>query len=354
MREMAGLVFRVVCALLGLFILIDILTHRRPQILAHDVEWTVVVQYYLMLIPQLLRDYQIGALGVLIAGLLIVGRIAQRQELTALLASGVSLRRIVAGPVLVALACSAGLFTLGELVGPTATRTSIDIEKRYFGADRKGDRGGRPGVFWANLDNGWRCDIQKFNRVAMTGEHVLMYAVFADRQEKISAHRIYWDENNSVWIMERGNWGAMYDEGNRSRRITREIAPFKNRPEQLFAAEVNTSAYSASQLNKIRLEHPPTNRTGRTLAVDYHLKYASPMLSFVMIWLAIPFAVRLERGSLALGITLSIVIGLAYLLTFLATTSLGYNGVIGPITAAWMANGLFLFLGAVLCYRTPT
>jgi lipopolysaccharide export system permease protein len=354
MGEMTDLVIRIVGALLGLFIVIDILTHRRPQILAHDVEWTVVVQYYLMLIPQLLREYQLGALGILIAGLFIIGRVAQRQELTAILASGISLRRIILGPVIVALFFSAGLFAMGELLGPTATRASMEIEKRYFGADRKGDRGGRSGVFWPRLENGWHCDIRKFNREAMTGEGVTMFAQFPDREEKISAKRIYWDPDDSHWIMERGHWGVMYGDGNTSRRITQEVAPFQNTPEQLFAAEVDSGAYSARELNKIRGEYPATNRTGRTLAVDYHLKYSSPMLSFVMIWLAIPFAVKLRKGGLALGITLSILIGMAYLLTFLLTTSLGYSGVISPVLSAWLANGLFLFLGALLFYRTPT
>jgi lipopolysaccharide export system permease protein len=353
-REMTRLVVRIVCALLGLFILIDILTHRRPQIIAHDVEWFIVAKYYLFLIPQLLHDYQVGALSVLIAGLLIMGRIAQRQELTAILSSGISLRRIVMGPVLVALFCSGGLFALGELAGPTATQNSIDIEKRYFGADRKGDRGGRSGVLWPNLDNGWQCDVQKFNREAMTGEQVLILGFFSDRTEKISVDRIYWDSNESVWIMERGNWGVLYDEGNTSRRITQEVAPFKNTPEQLFAAEVDSGAYSSRELNQIRNEYPPINRTGRTIAVDYHLKFSSPMLCFVMIWLAIPFAVKLGRGNMALGITLSVFIGLAYLLVFLLTTSLGYSGVINPLLSAWLANGLFLIFGAFLFYRTPT
>ena len=88
--------------------------------------------------------------------------------------------------------------------------------------------------------------------------------------------------------------------------------------------------------------------------VAYHLKFAQPMLCLVMIFLAIPFALRVRRGGVALGFGVSVIIGLAYISLFYICVGLGYISKLPPAAAAWIPTIVFGLLGLELFRRLPT
>jgi len=88
--------------------------------------------------------------------------------------------------------------------------------------------------------------------------------------------------------------------------------------------------------------------------VDYHAKFAQPALLFIMSLLAVPFAMRVRRGGIAVSFGLSIAIGLAYIFLFFVATGLGHIQQLPPAAAAWLPNALFLGAGLYLFRKTPT
>ena len=134
-------------------------------------------------------------------------------------------------------------------------------------------------------------------------------------------------------------------------RITQAIAPFGEPPETLFALEAPASAKTAEELKDDLLRAEYMGIPVQHHWVQYHIKFARPALCFIMIWLAMPFAIRMRRGGLAVGFGLSIALALAYMLTFYATVGLGTLGELQPAVAAWFANVVFLLLGVTMFYR---
>ena len=352
-KRMIGAIFRILITVVLLYIAIDFLSQRGQDFRNYGVPVGVALQYYLTFIPTILFEYQAAALAVLIAGLMVLGKAAQDSEITAILAGGVSLYRIICAPVLVALVMAVGAFWVQETWGVSATSRARQIEDEYF--SRMVHDANRAPISWANLDETWTCHVLKFNRTALTGQYVYLHAIEDDVVQEIRANRIYWDENVNAWILEDGRWARFGEDWDlQVDRITQARAPFNEAPDQLFALEQPADTKSAQTLAD-DLEHAanlgiPVDRYW----VDYHAKFARPALSFVMIFLAIPFAIRIRRGGVAVGFGLSIAIGLAYLLLFLLSMGLGYMEALPPIIAAWLANACFFALGMVLLYRTPT
>ena len=351
LRRMTGSLIRSLFALVSIYILIDLLTHRDINIAKYDVPAEVVVRYYIAFIPQIL--YRVAPFAVLITGLLVLGDAAQNNEITAVLAGGISLRRLVVTPLLVCLAFSVALFAFNETVGAVAAREANRIEKGYFSQKPEVQR---KGVSWANLGGKWTCHIDKFNRIALTGEGVLMHADEDGVFEQIEARRIYWDETLSQWILEDGRWYTILDDVTAppGLRIRQQTAPFNESPDELFALEEPMETKTSKELMNDILSAEKRAVPASTLWVDYHAKFSQPALSFVMIWLAIPFAMRVRRGGLGISFGISIVIAIAYLLVFSVTMSLGHADRLSPPIAAWLANALFFAVGAVLFWRTPT
>ncbi len=345
-----------IVALILLFIVIDLLTHRRAIILEHDVSSGTVARYYLCLVPRLLLEYHIAALSMLIAGLFVLGSAAQHNEFTALLSCGVSLRRIARVPFLMACGLSLLLLIMGETIAPASARAALEIERQYFGKHSGEAFADRPGISWANLDGGWTFHTLKFNRVALTGEGVLILSEREDQPEMIRARRIYWEPLDESWILEGAIWVKFFPEqdmGAVIRKYGQVQAPLRETPEELFAPFEDTSTRNAASLREVLNNAAKKGVPLARLEVNYYGKFAKPFLPIVMICLAIPFASRGNHGALSSGFAIGIALGLAYLLLLSVCQSLGFTGHLSPMMAAWLANFVFLIAGAALMARTP-
>lgn len=350
--------FKTCVSLLSLFILIDLLTHRRSDILEQDVPLDIVFEYYMLYIPVLLNSFHLAPLSLLVAGLLVFGTFVQRVEYTAMLASGIGLKRMLLAPFLVSLVIGSGMLFMNEYVGTYAAQRTHEIEYHYFGKIRTGGRSSRDGIFWAQLDNGWKCDIRKFNRQAMTGEHVFLYAHGPNHHEQIEARRIIWEADTETWFLEDGTW-TVFDNPKeqrigKTRRITRVQAPIQAPYEYLFTAEIDTNTQSISQLIRLMQKHQFKGHTARRMTLDLHTKFVSPLLCLLFMSLSIPFSIRLGRGNVSIGLSVAIFLGLGYLIMSGISQSMGYSGQFSPIVAAWIPFTLYFILCSALIYRTPS
>ncbi len=353
-KQLLASLARTLSALILIFILINLLTDRRAAVIEHAIPWQRVAEFYLCSIPTIVYEYQVAALAMLISSLLVLGAAAQHNEVTAMLAGGISLGRIVRVPVAITLLLALGVFAMEETIGIPATRRAEALEDRYFSRNTQGGRGG---VSWVNLPGGWKVHIRKYNRLAHTGEGVLMQTFADGGEEEITANRIYWEPDSGEWIIEDGThsiYGLDEAGGAEHAAIRQETAPMiPYGPDVLFDAEGASAGKTLNQLaatiEMARARGIPT----AGLEVDWHGKLGKPALCFIMVWLAIPFAMRLRRGGLAMGLGVSIATGLAYLSVFAAAQTLGYIGHISPVTATWFANIAFLAFGLGMYARVP-
>lgn len=353
-KRMISTLFKVLLSLVLLVSVIDLVVTRQDAILKYQVPVFMVLNYYITLIPTILFEFQAAAIAVLISGLIVLGRAAQDREIMALLAGGVSLRRIARAPVLIALMMALISFGVQETYGVRAVEAHDAITKKYFSKITGHDRFG---VSWTNLGDGWTCHILNYNLRANSGQDVYMHAIREKKLEEIRAHRIYWDENRHCWFLEDGRW-AVFDQEKQweavTRRITQLEAPFKESPEELFALSKPAQTKTAEQLSGDIVRARQLGMPVREHLVNYHVKFAQPALCFVIIWLAIPFAMRLRRGTVLLGFGISVIIAVCYLILFAICIGLGYMGEWPPVVAAWAANVTFLLVGMGLFRLTPT
>ncbi len=83
--------------------------------------------------------------------------------------------------------------------------------------------------------------------------------------------------------------------------------------------------------------------------VDMHNRIAMPFTCLIMGFLGVPFALQRGRNSnIALGIGLSLGIGVAYFIIQSLVTAFGYSNALPPLMTAWTANFIFLLLGVWL------
>ena len=94
--------------------------------------------------------------------------------------------------------------------------------------------------------------------------------------------------------------------------------------------------------------HGVSRKMLRKLLVDFHYKLAFPFVSFVVILIGAPLAMRPERSGMMRGIGASVVIVALYYGIGSFCLALGKGGVLPPFLSAWFGNLLFLGVGIYL------
>ena len=75
-------------------------------------------------------------------------------------------------------------------------------------------------------------------------------------------------------------------------------------------------------------------------------RLATPFTSLIMAFLGIPFALQKGRNAnLAMGVALSVAVGVSFYLLQAMLIAFGYSAVIPPWVAAWAPNVLFMLIG---------
>lgn len=357
-KRLIATLLKTLLSLVLLYVLIDFLTARQDNIGRYDVPIPIVFEYYVVHVPAFLFRFQALALALLVSTLLVLGRCAQDNEITAFLAGGVSLGRIVRVPVLIALLLAIGVFAYENTIGPELARRAAVIDREYFSRFASDAGGGRS---WTNLgDRDWTCHILTFNNEALTGRDVFIHAFTETGMEAIGVDRIYWDPARASWILEDGHWISEHRDTSAPQgagvtrsvqRITQRAAPFDENPEMLFALDRPAETKSVAELYR-DLEHAEVMGLPAAKSwVAFHTKFSRPALCFVIIWLAIPFALKIRRGGLFISFGASIALGLAYVMLFVVSVGLGTLGLIAPLPAAWFATLVFMATGAALFQR---
>lgn len=347
-------IFQTSLAITGLFVLVDLLSVRLDNIDRYETPALQVLLYYATMLPAILLEYHVLAVSVLVAGLIVLGRAAQSNEVVALLAAGVSLRRLALAPLLLGLLISGGALLFNESIGVRLNALHLEIANHYL---QRPDSLTRETVSWPNLSDGWACHVLEFNPKALTGQDVFIHRNTPEQLDEIRARRIYWDEATAQWILEDGRWFST-SPGNEWRqqvnRITQQPAPFDVSPDALFALDRNPTTRSLPDLYQALSSADSDSAPVTRGWLAWHRKLAQPFLCVIMMLLAVPFAIRFRRGGVAAGFGLGIGLALAYMLIFYGGVGLGYLLIIPPLAAAWLANALFVTAGTALLVRTPT
>jgi lipopolysaccharide export system permease protein len=132
--------------------------------------------------------------------------------------------------------------------------------------------------------------------------------------------------------------------GNRSANTTAPSIP--ETPEDLKLLARDPDEFSFFDLQRQILDMKSKGIDTAPQEVDLQVKLAFPLISPLMILIALPFALRRQMsGSTALSFGVAMLIGFGYWVISAFSISLGHNGALSPWAAAWIPNSIFALIG---------
>lgn len=342
-------------ALVLIFALFSVL-EMVDDIAARNIPWPVVARFVWYLLPQLL--YWMCPLALLLGVLVELALLSQRNELVAIKGAGISLYRIAAPVLVVGLAVSALLFWLDNRYLPQANQRQEVLRNQIkgrppqtsFQPERRWIFGEQPRIYhYAFFDP----------RPALLGRLTVLELdpqTFAIRR-RIQARRAHWEPELQTWVLERG-WQRTFDQ-----HRERSYQPFQatsfpelTEPPTHFQREIRES----EQMNwqELRNYIGELRQSGfdvTRLLVQWHKKFAYPLMATIIILLAFPFGLRMGRRGAVGGLALGVALGFSYwVLAFGIFEPLGNLALLPPLLAGWGGNLAFALAGVYLTLQVDT
>ena len=315
-----------------------------------------VLSYFRFLVP--LMIYQLAPLATLVATLVTLAVLAKNNEVTALKASGISLYRVVLPLLLAGCLVSVGMFVLDDTFLPYANQRQDALRNEIKG--RPAQTYIEPAHQWIFGENAKIYNYELFDPDRQLFGGLIVFeldpATFQIRR-RVFATRAVWDSSESAWILT-GGWVRDFGSDGQVTRyqpFTATSLPELTEPPGYFRREVR-QYYQMNwrQLGEYITSLRQAGFDTARLSVQWHRKFAFPLIAAVIVFLSAPFAFLVgTRGAIG-GLALAVGIGITYWAAAALFEAMGSVGQLPPLIAGWAPDAIFGFLAVYFFLRIPT
>jgi LPS export ABC transporter permease LptG len=327
--------------------------------------FSLVLSYFPYFAPGVL--YVVLPISCLVGAVVTFTLLTRSGELTAVKASGISMRRVVVPVTVVTLILCALLFLVMDRIAPVTNQKAQAIKDRILG--------NAPRTYGMPATGRWSFGPQQGRRLYHYqlldqdhGEFQGLSVFTLDREApRVLDHRFCerarWVEGK--WELE-GGWYRTFPADGSIGGVTFErnegiVSLELDPPDNFISKELSLTSIGdlpeQMSLKELRSQILTLDDSGydtTQLRVAFHGKLAQALSPLVMVLIGLPFAFKVgKRGSLY-GIGVALLLVLVYWAVFAMFNALGLETLLEPWIAAWGPNVLFGLLGAYLMLYVRT
>lgn len=310
-----------------------------------------VALYYVYFSPWII--ILVAPIGVLLATLFCVGFLSRRNELLAMRAAGVSLIRLSIPLLLLGLIIAGGIFVAGETIYPAAEEERQALEDQFV---RKAPRPSQVMVnnLFAPGFEGRVFYFQRFNAVLGEGQNARVQEFHGGRVEQLWEFEQL-EFEDSTWVGINGRSRVFAPTADSSALYasidTMRFPGWQETPDDFIRKKVDPERVSYTTLKSTIERMRETGADTTVEETELALKLAFPSLSFLVVLIGFPIASRIKQSGMALNF--GIAMGVTFVLRVLIEVfrSLGHNGDVPPMIAAWVPSIVCAVGGLLLLLR---
>lgn len=343
-----------VFVVIGLVVIICVIdfTEKNDDFIQNQVSSDQITKYYLTLFPY--YAILLTPITAFIATVFVTAKLAAQTEIIAILASGISFRRMLLPYFFAASIIASMSYVFMGYVIPDANKFRIGFElnylkKPYFYSDRN---------MHLKIGENDYIYIDRYNNQRDIGYNVTLEKIVDEELlDKVSAKRIHWDTATHKWSLK--NWQR------------RQIFPDK---------EVITSGGAASDMDTLLSLSPSDfqnkERLQETLTIpelnDYialqqsrgaddvqlyqiekYIRYMQPFGVIILCFIGVIVSAKKSRRGTGFQIALGFLIAFVFIIFFILARAIAEAGSMNPIFAVWIPNMIFSAVGLVMYNTVP-
>lgn len=309
----------------------------------------IVFDYYANFVPYFSNLF--SPLFVFIAVIFFTSKLAGNSEIIAMLAAGVSFKRLMRPYLLSAALIALVNYYLGSYIIPHGTIVRQDFEAKYKNNKKITSASNvqlmvGPGViayiqqYDNNTKSGYGFSLDKFEKKKLVS-HMTASTI---RYDSISEDRFHWKAQNYKIRTLRG-----LREEIKSGAVIDTIIHME--PMDLVYSDGQQETLTSDELRQYiskQIERGSTNVV--QYEVEYHKRIATSFASFILTVIGVSLSSRKRKGGMGVYLGIGLALSFSYILLQTISSTFAINADTPPIIAAWMPNVLYAFI-AYFCYR---
>ncbi len=310
----------------------------------------IIFEYYFNFVPYFAVLF--SPLFTFIAVIYFTSRMAYNTEITAILSSGLSFKRLLIPYFISAFILTAFAFLLNNFVIPHTTERRLQFEEVYYYSspklfrDRNIHKQIQPGVYiymesFNTLTNsGRRFSIEKYNDGKLVS--------------KLLSDEIRWDSTINKWSVM--NYYIRNYKGNRQEIVSgRKIdTTLAITPEEFRRRDNAVEAMNLGELNKFIKEQKlqGTQEINFSL-IEKHKRFSFPFSAFILTLIGVSVSSKKIKGGIGMQLGLGLLISFSYIVFMQFSSQFAISGNLSPLIAVWIPNILFAIVALFLFRLAP-
>ena len=309
----------------------------------------IVFDYYMNFVPYFANLF--SPLFVFIAVIFFTSKLAGNSEIIAMLAAGISFKRLMRPDMISCVLISALSFYLSAYVIPHGTvirqnfETMYKNKKRVTAADNVMLQVGKGVIAYIqhydnSMKKGYGFSLDRFEDKKLVSHMTAMEVQY----DTISDSQYHWTVNN---------WKIRELRGLRE-HITSGISKdtiIQMEPTDLVYSKGQQETFTSPELKEYiskQIDRGSSNVV--QYQVEYHKRIASSLASFILTTIGLSLSSRKRKGGMGMYLGIGLALSFTYILLQTVSSTFAVNADAPPILAAWIPNLIFAVV-AWFCYR---
>ena len=346
---------KAIMTLLGfivIFLLVDIVDHL-DHIMDSDMPSLAIIQYYFHSIPWY---SSIGLpMSLLLATVFTMGILQKNHELSALKASGISIKRLSIPLLILGILCSIFSFYFDNLIVTDHLQKRYELGAKYNLVSSRSNKIKKKDIFRQESQSEV-LGIQRYNFRNTTAYGVsIQNFQTGDLISRLDAPLMRWDPQLRIWLIEKYFTRRWEKDSLHFLALEKDtVLQLNFTPTDLTQSTVKPEEMNFWELKQFVEKLEFYGVKDPRWAVNMHFKAAFACTSFLMMLFGISLSIRKPRSSLAVGIGVSIFVIFLYYVGIKTGQSFGYKGALPPMWSVWLPNLIFFSIGLIMYNKTRT
>lgn len=348
-KKFIGTYIYSIALIISISIVFDVNENLAKFATYHAPLRAIVFDYYMNFVPYFANLF--SPLFVFIAVIFFTSKLAGNSEIIAMLACGMSFKRLLR-PYLISAALIAVLnFYLGAYVIPKGTVVRHDFESLY----KNNKKNTTATNIQLMVDKGTVAYISQYDDIRKTGYGFSLYKF--DKKKLVShmtASVIQYDTiSDSRYHWKARNYKIRELKGMRE-KITSgaEIDTLiQMEPMDLIFSKGQQETFTSPELKRyISKQQERGSSNVVQYEVEYHKRIATSFASFILTIIGVSLSSRKRKGGMGMYLGIGLALSFSYILLQTISSTFAINADTPPMLAAWIPNILYAFI-AYYCYR---
>ncbi|MEQ8907991.1 MAG: LptF/LptG family permease [Vicingaceae bacterium] len=349
-KKFLGTFFFSIALIISISIVFDFSENVDEFIEKNAPTEAVVFDYYLNFIPYFANLF--SPLFVFISVIFFTSKMASNTEIIAILASGISFRRMLRPYLIASLFLGLVSFYLNNFLIPESNKKRLNFRHTYIDNPYKNEDHN----IHFQLDSNSYAYMESYNNQRDVGIKFSLerFNKEGDLTYKLLADFIKWDTTKQNWTIQ--NYYERHIDG-LSETIKRGLAKdtlLNMEPKDFEVRDHDVEMLVYSELNaKIEEEKFRGSKMVVWYEVEKYKRQAFPFASVVLTFIGVAIASRKVRGGIGMHLGFGLLISFTYILFMKVTQTFSTNGGLDPLIAMWIPNILFGVLAIYLLKKAP-